>query len=1097
MKRALLSVGMLLVAITGATAQDMTDTPLTLEATNSGNITFTLSLGYGTDASVLNAIEYKKNEGAWTTYAWNEAISVENGDKVAFRGNNAAYDGNGQYNSHITSTANVCVYGNIMSLVNATGFATLTTLTKSHTFNGLFKTPGTNSWDFVPNTTIRSHATKTLLLPATTLTNYCYSYMFQGCQGLTRAPELPATELPVACYASMFEGCNSLTAAPALPTTTFTDYGFDEQTFEEYGSLDCYMMMFKDCTSLTEAPELPATKLIHGVYQNMFQGCTSLQKAPVLPATKVADCAYSYMFDGCTSLNYIKCLATDITEEGAVNCWMNDVPAGGTFIKSAAMDWPSGASGIPTGWTVDNATAEDGDMGATPFTMEAIATGSFVIKNPQNLTIQYNKNDNGWTSASTSNITINVSNGDKVQFRGNNATYCNEGSDATHFTSTADCYIYGNVMSLVDATNFSTARTLTEDYTFSQLFACDDMLTPNTTLKNHPDKDLILPATTLSSMCYSMMFQGCQGLTKAPALNATSLATYCYNDMFVDCTSLTSGPRLPATTLTEGCYTMMFSGCTSLTTAPELPARVLPMGCYDSMFNGCSSLNYVKCLATTIIGYATSNWLDGVAATGTFVKMSQMRDWPVGIDGIPEGWTVNAATEADGDNGAIPLTMEAVADGTITISNPQGLMVNYQWSSGNSISTSSFNNTSKTFDVKAGDRLALMGNANVWGNTDPAQGFHISSTNDVYVYGNVMSLVKSSDFANLTTLTGQGNFACLFGSDNPADANTTIKNHPTKDIVLGNTTLTEECYAMMFAGCQGLTRAPELPSTTLAPGCYRGMFGGCTGLTTAPELPAPTLVSGCYTAMFNQCTNLNYVKCLATTLGENNTDEWLNGVAAEGTFITANDMTDWPTGTNGIPTGWTGAETTASITAKNDGNFNYWATYYNAATGSKADDYTTVYTAKVNNDRTKLVLQEVTDKIIPAGNAVILKSASDHITLTYVAATGTLAGNDLQGSAASIATPANTYMLTKGASGVGFYHWTGENIPAGRAYIALSASAREMLPFTDSTETGIETAEHLTVTAADNCYDLYGRRIMGTPAVKGIYLKNGKKMMIK
>ena len=99
--------------------------------------------------------------------------------------------------------------------------------------------------------------------------------------------------------------------------------------------------------------------------------------------------------------------------------------------------------------------------------------------------------------------------------------------------------------------------------------------------------------------------------------------------------------------------------------------------------------------------------------------------------------------------------MEAVADGTITISNPQGLMVNYQWSSGNSISTSSFNNTSKTFDVKAGDRLALMGNANVWGNTDPAQGFHISSTNDVYVYGNVMSLVKSSDFANLTTLTGQ------------------------------------------------------------------------------------------------------------------------------------------------------------------------------------------------------------------------------------------------------------------------------------------------------------------------------------------------------
>ena len=67
-----------------------------------------------------------------------------------------------------------------------------------------------NVWEVEANTTIKSHPTNDLLLPATTLTNMCYQYMFAGCQGLTRAPELPATGMTVACYASMFQDCTSL-----------------------------------------------------------------------------------------------------------------------------------------------------------------------------------------------------------------------------------------------------------------------------------------------------------------------------------------------------------------------------------------------------------------------------------------------------------------------------------------------------------------------------------------------------------------------------------------------------------------------------------------------------------------------------------------------------------------------------------------------------------------------------------------------------------------------------------------------------------------------------------------------------------------------
>jgi hypothetical protein len=67
--------------------------------------------------------------------------------------------------------------------------------------------------------------------------------------------------------------------------------------------------------------------------------------------------------------------------------------------------------------------------------------------------------------------------------------------------------------------------------------------------------------------------------------------------MFKGCTGLTRAPKLPATTLAESCYAGMFMGCTSLTEAPELPATKLEKGCYVKMFEGCTNLKYVKCLA--------------------------------------------------------------------------------------------------------------------------------------------------------------------------------------------------------------------------------------------------------------------------------------------------------------------------------------------------------------------------------------------------------------------------------------------------------------------------------------------------------------------
>ena len=190
---------------------------------------------------------------------------------------------------------------------------------------------------------------------------------------------------------------------------------------------------------------------------------------------------------------------------------------------------------------------------------------------------------------------------------------------------------------------------------------------------------------------------------------------------------------------------------------------------------------------------------------------------------------------------------------------------------------------------------------------------------------------------------------------------------------------------------------------------------------------------------------------------------------------------------------------TESVTLNSDDEGNYWATFYSDASYT-ADENTIVYTAKVNSDKTKAILTKVADNTIPAGNAVLLKSTNKTAVLTYAdGVSGTLEDNELQGTSTPITTPANTYMLVKGNNGVGFYHWKGETIPAGRGYLTLSsaAGAPSFLSFGigSADNTGIEALE-LTTEDDGIIYDLAGRRLTTAPR-QGIYVKNGKKYIVK
>ena len=165
--------------------------------------------------------------------------------------------------------------------------------------------------------------------------SYNYQYMFRNCQSLITAPELPATALGSECYQYMFYGCTSLVNAPELPATTLTP--------------NCYQYMFYGCTSLVNAPELPATTLTEKCYYSMFRNCSSLVNAPELPATTLAAQCYQNMFYGCTSLKTIRCRAM-VTASSATLYWLYGVSSSGTFYGRSEYGWPSGVSGIPSGW---------------------------------------------------------------------------------------------------------------------------------------------------------------------------------------------------------------------------------------------------------------------------------------------------------------------------------------------------------------------------------------------------------------------------------------------------------------------------------------------------------------------------------------------------------------------------------------------------------------------------------------------------------------------------------------------------------------------------------------------------------------------------
>ena len=607
------------------------------------------------DAAIsANNIQYSTDLTNWTTVTPSTSgatiTTLNINDEIYIKGN---YSGNSSTYCYFTATKNFNVSGNIMSLSNGDNFTNATSV-NNYQFNNLFYYAGymkDASNLMLPATTLGDYCyhgmfyycmglvTPPNTLPATTLAMYCYQSMFYGCSSLTSTPTLPATTLSYRCYYRMFYGCTSLTSTPTLSATTI-DEGCYMEMFATCTSLtststlpattmeqECYSNMFSGCTSLTTAPALPATTLAKRCYDYMFSGCTSLTTAPALSATTLAESCYAYMFSGCTSLVTAPALPATTLDKSCYREMFRDctslvtapvLPAttltqncysymfyGCTSLNSITMLATNiSASGCLTNWVYNVA-----------------ATGTFT-KTTSMTTLPTGNNGipTGWTVVNLHDypneyLTIeSQANNNTISWKSSNASYTQNiqySTDLTNWTTVTSTSAGATLATLNNGDKLYLKGSLVghnsanyyEYFTSSGNFKVYGNIMSLTNGDNFASATSLTQNYQLASLFRSSKVTDITNLI----MPATTLKKYCYQNMFNGCKQLTTAAtKLPATSVDYYSYANMFQGCTSLVTPPVLCGITLGGYAYQSMFNGCTSLTTLPRLAdgTTITSWA-------------------------------------------------------------------------------------------------------------------------------------------------------------------------------------------------------------------------------------------------------------------------------------------------------------------------------------------------------------------------------------------------------------------------------------------------------------------------------------------------------------
>ncbi len=879
--------------------------PLCFKNINTGDSTIILKNTVTSSGTALTTdYEYSKSSdyesAVWLPYTVGEQITLQQNESVYFRGSRSTQSSGSYMQFELSGKLNAS--GNTYSLLDKTNFANVTSLTSYGTcaFYKLFE--NCQSLYKCPD------------LPATTLELNCYYRAFYGCTNIEKIPSLLSTEIPADAYGYMFYGCTSIDYLDAyiLPATTVQPWGCEYMfcnctnliTSPKLAGLTlygyAYASMFRGCTSLHYMPNLPATTLSNYCYSYMFYNCTSLTAEPELPAAELVSSCYAYMFYNCHNIRKMLCKAESIASS-ATNCtayWLYGTASSGEFYYYNEDIWTRySASGIPDGWS---------DYLAKPLCFENLGTNEeyIVLTQQGNLNPVYyiSRDDNLWEPYTIGNrVYLNSTLGNKVFFKGHKDAESSYTGHRVMFNSstsnTTNIKASGNVNSMLSE-NFSKITDL----------------------------------TSYGISCLQQLFDGCD---------------------------ISSAPVLPATTLSTYCYSGMFSGCSKLTKGPVLPAKTINSTNYRNMFMYCTSLNEIHCDA--VFGLISSIiWNDSadypLQSTGR-LYCADLNVWPdSGTSAVPQNWGIYVEQPVCFENrseynyGSIALNNIVESGGTALDSKLYEYAVAPTTKSYRKLKWQQYTFTGNNgFNIPVDPQTAVYFRGSRSSQSDTSYLQFDLNLPSIHASGNINSLLEPTEFSTVTNISSYGTwtFYKMFSNSSlikppslpalqlssqhcyrsmfyhcsgltsapklPATAKWTCYYHMFESCgsltampKLNSTSLEDYCYAGMFYDCPFLTTVYDLPATYLPQRCYMDMFRDCVRLTSTPKLPATNLAAvECCANMFYGCTSLSTVISFAESITNSATSDWLYNVAQTGTFNCI-DSSIWAANSpSGIPQGWT------------------------------------------------------------------------------------------------------------------------------------------------------------------------------------------------
>lgn len=185
------------------------------------------------------------------------------------------------------------------------------------------------------------------------------------------------------------------------------------------------------------------------------------------------------------------------------------------------------------------------------------------------------------------------------------------------------------------------------------------------------------------------------------------------------------------------------------------------------------------------------------------------------------------------------------------------------------------------------------------------------------------------------------------------------------------------------------------------------------------------------------------------------------------------------------------ATETVSVT---EAGYATYATKYNVVVPK--DENVKVMTVKVNDDKNSITLHNVAaGTLIPANTGILVKAAKGDYNFVVTSDEGTTLDNDLKAATTDKTSNGTTYFaLTKIGDKVGFaLVENGVVIPAGKAYLEVPGKTQAKFFGLDGEATGINSVK--TAKADGAYYTLEG--VKTTKPVKGLYIHNGKKIIVK